>query len=327
MGKSRITILTTGGTIAASGADAAATTIYAIDPARNPVMDLIDMLRPTADVTLEPFCHVPSHDLTMRDVLALARRIEALQAGSGADGIVVTHGTDTLEETAFVLDLVLAPGSPVVLTGAARPSSALSADGPLNLLNAVRVAISPDAAGRGVLTCMSDRIGAARFIAKRHTSAPDAFRSDEQGFVGAVNGAEIDFFSRAGAREAPRFRLDSIGGDLPRVTIVYGHLGMDSRMIKLAIQDGASGIVVAATGNGSMPAAIKPALAQARDAGIPVVRASRVGSGAVSAAPVDTEYGTIPAGWLNPQKARLLLMLALGQGYDRDRTAADFRIV
>jgi L-asparaginase len=326
MGKSRITILTTGGTIAASGADAAATTIYSLDPARNPVMDLMDMLRPAADVTLEPFCHVPSHDLTMADVLALARRIEALQAGGAADGIVVTHGTDTLEETAFVLDLVLAPGGPVVLTGAARPSSALSADGPLNLLNAVRVATSPDAADRGVLTCMNDRIGAARFIAKRHTSAPDAFRSDEQGLVGAVNGAEVDFFSRAGARGAPRFRLDTIG-DLPRVTIIYGHLGMDSRMIELAIQDGASGIVVAATGNGSMPAAIKPALAQARHAGIPVVRASRVGSGAVSAGPADTEYGTIPAGWLNPQKARLLLMLALGQGRDRASIAADFRIV
>lgn len=190
--KPRISILTTGGTIAASGADATATTIYAIDPARNPVMDLMASLRPVADVTLERFCHVPSHDLDLETVLALARRIQALRDG-GVDGIVVTHGTDTLEETAFVLDLVLALDGPVVLTGAARPSSALSADGPLNLLNAVRVAAHPEAAAQGVVTCLNDRIGAARFIAKTHTSAPDAFRSNEQGFLGAVNGAEPTF--------------------------------------------------------------------------------------------------------------------------------------
>ncbi|MET0742274.1 MAG: asparaginase [Microvirga sp.] len=326
MSKRRISILTTGGTIAASGADATATTIYAIDPARNPVADLMASLGPVADVRLEPFCHTPSHDLALDTVLALARRVEALLAAGEADGIVVTHGTDTLEETAFVLDLVLAPAGPVILTGAARPSSALSADGPLNLLNAVRVAASPDAAGRGILTCLNDRIGAARFIAKVHTSAPDAFRANEQGYLGAVTGAEVSFFSPSPARRAAWFRLDAIGA-LPRVAIVYGHLGMDARMMELAIEDGASGIVVAATGNGSMPAAIKPALARAREAGLVVVRASRVGSGAVSTAPVDTEYGTLPAGWLNPQKARLLLMIALGQGADRDRVAAHFRAI
>jgi L-asparaginase len=324
MSKPRISILTTGGTIAASGADATATTIYTIDPLRNPVMDLMASLRPVADVSLEQFCHVPSHDLDLETVLALARRIQALREGGGTDGIVVTHGTDTLEETAFLLDLVLAPSGPVVLTGAARPSSALSADGPLNLLNAVQVAAHPEAAGQGVLTCLNDRIGAARFIAKAHTSAPDAFRSNEQGFLGAVNGAELTFFARGRARKEAPFRLDTIGV-LPRVAVIFGHLGMDARMMELAIQDGASGIVVAATGNGSMPAAIKPVLAQARDSGIVVVRASRVGSGAVSAAPVDAEYGTIPAGWLNPQKARLLLILALGQGAGPDRVAAHFR--
>ena len=324
MGAPRITILTTGGTIAASGSEAGATTIYRLDPSRNPVADLVPSLAAEADLRIEPFCHVPSHDLDLETVIRLARRIEELGSTGIADGIVVTHGTDTLEETAFFLDLVLAPSCPVVLTGATRPASALSADGPLNLLNAVRVAASPKAAGHGVLTCLNDRIGAARFMTKAHTSAPDAFRANEQGFLGAVTGSEISFFSTGRLGRVPQFSLNMIG-ELPRVEILYGHLSMNARMLELAVQDGAKGIVIAATGNGSMPAAIKPALTHARDAGIIVVRASRVGSGSVSAGPVDTECGTIPAGWLSPQKARLLLMLTLSQTNDRNRIAEYFR--
>lgn len=324
MGVPRITILTTGGTIAAFGSEAGATTIYRLDPSRNPVVDLMPSLTAEADVRIEPFCHVPSHDLNLETVIRLARQIEELRSTGMADGVVVTHGTDTLEETAFFLDLVLMPSHPVILTGAARPSSALSADGPLNLLNAVRVAASPKAAGHGVLTCLNDRIGAARSMTKAHTSAPDAFRANEQGFLGGVTGGEVSFFSTGCPGRTPQFRLAAIG-ELPRVEILYGHLGMNARMFELAVQDGAQGIVIAATGNGSMPAAIKPALAYARDAGIIVVRASRVGNGSVSAGPVDTECGTIPAGWLSPQKARLLLMLALSQTNDRNRVAEYFR--
>lgn len=320
----KITILTTGGTIAASGSNAGATTIYQLNASRNPVLDLTSLLTAEADVTLEPFCHVASHDLDLETVLRLARRIDELQCTGTADGVVVTHGTDTLEETAFVLDLVLSPAGPVVLTGAARPASALSADGPLNLLNAVRVAACPQAGGRGVLTCLNDRIGAARHITKVHTSAADAFRSNEQGFLGAITGSEVSFFAKGGASRMPRFSLNGLG-ELPHVEIVYAYLGMNARMVELAIEDGALGIVIAATGNGSIPAAVKPILAQACDAGITVIRASRVGSGFVSAGPVDTECGTLPAGWLNPQKARLLLILALSQTGDHSLIAEYFR--
>ena len=320
----KITVLTTGGTIAAVGTDVGATTIYRLDESRDPLLDLMASLAAEADVKLEQFCHVASHDLDLETVLRLARRIDELQSTGAADGIVVTHGTDTLEETAFVLSLVLSLAGPIVLTGAARPSSALSADGPLNLLNSIRVAASPQAAGRGVLTCMNDRIGAARHITKAHTSAADAFRSHEQGFLGAVTGSEVSFFAKVGASQGPQINLEAIG-ELPRVDIIYGHLGMDARMIEMAIQDGASGIVIAATGNGSMPAAVKPALTRARDAGIIVIRASRVGSGSVSAGPVDAECGTIPAGWFNPQKARLLLMLAMSRTGDRSCIAEYFR--
>lgn len=323
MSRPRIAILTMGGTIASIGATAAATTIYELDPARNPVLDAVPMLADAAEVTVETFAHLASHDVPVEMVLALARRIAAIRASGSTEGVVVTHGTDTLEETAYLLDLLLEPGAPVVVTGAARPASAISADGPLNLLNAVRVAASPSAAGQGVLVCMNDRIGAARFVSKMHTSAPDAFRAVEQGHLGAITGSEIAFFGHAASSDRPRFDPEQ-AADLPRVEIIACHLGMSPAFLDFAIADGAAGIVFAGTGNGSVPKALKPSLAKAREAGVIVVRSSRVGSGAVSVGKIDEEYGTLPAGSLSPQKARLLLMLALRETAERQTIARIF---
>lgn len=323
MSRPSITVLTMGGTIASIGASAVATTIYELDAARDPVTDFMPVLAEQAEVTLEPFAHLASHDIAVEMIFVLARRIAALRAKGLSQGIVVTHGTDTLEETAYLLDLLLEPGAPVVITGAARPSSALSADGPLNLLNAVRVAAAPAAAGRGVLVCMNDRIAAARFVTKTHTSATDAFKAIEQGYLGIITGSEITFFDHGAVADRPRFDRD-LPIELPRVEIIACHLGMSPSFLDFAIAEGAAGIVFAGTGNGSIPAALKPSLAKAREAGIIVVRSSRVGSGAVSAGKIDDEYATIPAGLLNPQKARLLLMLALRESADRDSVAAIF---
>lgn len=323
MSRPRIAILTMGGTIASIGATAAATTVYELDAERNPVLDAAPALTDAADITFEPIAHLASHDIAIETVIALARRIAAIRADGATDGVVVTHGTDTLEETAYLLDLLLAPGPPVVITGAARPASALSADGPLNLLNAVRVAAAPDAAGHGVLVCLNDRIAAARFVTKAHTSAPDAFRATEQGYLGAITGNEIAFFGTGVARDRPHFDPDR-RGELPRVEIIVCHLGMSAAFVDFAIGDGAAGIVFAGTGNGSIPAVLKPSLARAHGAGLVIVRSSRVGSGAVSAGKIDDEYATIPAGYLNPQKARLLLMLALRESADRDAVARIF---
>lgn len=317
-------ILTMGGTIASLGESATATTIYKLDPDRNPVLDAVSTLADIADVEAEAFAHLASHDIPLDMVVELACRILALRAEGRIDGVVITHGTDTMEETAYLLDLLLPPGAPVIVTGAMRPASALSADGPLNLFNAVRVAACAEAAGQGVLICLNDRIGAARSTAKTHTSAPDAFGAGEQGFVGAITGSEIAFFQPGSNASRPYF--DSAHeGDLPRVEILAAYLGMDESLFDVVIAAGAAGIVVAGTGNGSIPARAKPALARARDAGVIVVRSTRVGNGAVSAAVIDEEYGTIPAGFLSPQKARLLLMLALRETRDRAAIAAMFR--
>ncbi|MBL8701779.1 MAG: asparaginase [Alphaproteobacteria bacterium] len=324
MSKPRVAILTMGGTIASTGAAPDATTIYELDAARNPVQELLPILSGVADIVVEAFAHLASHDIPIATVLDLARRIAAIRARNEADGIVVTHGTDTLEETAYFLDLLLPAGAPVVVTGAARPASALSADGPLNLLNAVRVATSAEAADQGVLVCMNDRLSAARFVTKAHATATDAFGAAEQGHVGAVAGGEIAFFNRPRNGTRPRFDPHA-PGELPHVDIIHCHLGMSPALVDHAIADGAAGLVFASTGNGSIPAAVKPSLTTARAAGVVVVRSSRVGSGAVTSAKVDDEYGTIPAGSLNPQKARLLLMLALRETRDRDHIAAMFR--
>jgi len=321
--RQRIVVVMTGGTIAALGSSPAASTIYKLEADVNPLLQMLPALTEVADIETIAFAHVPSHDLSIDEVLALARQVAARRADGSCDGIVVAHGTDTLEETAYLLDLLLPAGAPVVLTGAARPTSALSADGPFNLLQAVRVAASPAAAGMGVLVCLNDRIACARSVTKAHTSATDAFRAPEEGFVGAVMGDEVRFYwgDRPGR---PHFAL-SDARPIPRVDIVYSSLGMSPRALAAAIEDGVAGIVIAATGNGSMAAVLKPELSRAREKGIAVVRASRVGSGFVTAAPVDEEFGTIPAGALNPQKARLLLMLALRETGDVARLAAFFR--
>ncbi len=316
----RIAILALGGTIASLGAGADATTVYKLDPDRNPVIEAAAGLAQIADVTTEAVAHLISIDIPVALVLQLSRRIAAIFAEDAADGVVVTQGTDTLEETAYLLDLTLPRGRPVVLTGAMRPASALSADGPLNLHNAVRLAAHPDAAGRGVLVCLNDRIGAARSIAKAHTSAPDAFQAVDAGFAGRITGGRIEFFAGP-PPQGPHFAPGTTD-EVPQVEIIHSHLGMSSAMLDAALDAGAAGIVIAGTGNGSVAEALKPGLIRAREAGVPVVRASRVAGGAVTGNTVDDDHGCFPAGSLSPQKARLLLMLALREIRDSETLAA-----
>jgi L-asparaginase len=319
----RVTILAMGGTIASFGASNAATTAYKLDPARNPVLEAASGLADLANVTAEVVAHLPSHDISVAQVLGLARRIADLFARDAADGVVVSHGTDTLEETAYLLDLMLPHGMPVVLTGAMRPASALSADGPLNLFNAVRLSAHPEAARRGVLVCLNDRIGAARSIAKTHTSALDAFQAADAGFVGRITGERLEFFGGP-LPAGPQFPPGD-SDEVPTVEIVVAHLGMTARALEAALDGGAAGVVIAGTGNGSVAEVLKPSLGRAREAGIPVVRASRVAGGMVSSNVVDKEFGCIPAGPLSPQKARLLLLMALRATRDIDRIAEIFR--
>ncbi|WGF89592.1 asparaginase [Marinivivus vitaminiproducens] len=310
MNRPRISVLATGGTIASAGASPTATTVYAIASGVEQLLAAVPAAADLATLSGEQIANVPSHELTSHDGLRLARRIRALQRSGQCDGVVVTHGTDTIEETAFLLDRVLPDGFPVVLTGAMRPASAVSADGPLNLINAIRIAALPQAAGRGVLVTLNERIGAARHVAKRHTTAVDAFDGGEAGWAGAIRGERVTFFAPPAVPAGPRFDLGTIEA-LADVVVLHGHQDMPAWMFDAAIERGVRGIVFAATGNGSMPGPVRAAAARCRARGVLVVRASRTGGGAVTPRPDDAEQGLIPAGGLNPQKARILLALAL----------------
>jgi L-asparaginase len=311
-GLPRIVLLGTGGTIASSAADAAQLHDYRVTVGIDAILAAVPQILQVADVRCEQLMNVESHEIDNAMLLTIARRIQALLDRADVNGVVVTHGTDTLEETAYFLNLVLDSAKPVVIVGAMRPATALSADGPLNLLNAFRLAVCPEAAGKGVLVMLNDRIGAARHVTKTHTTATNAFFAAEQGSLGEIAGGEVHFFNAPTRRHTvhSEFSLDDIE-ELPAVDIIFDHLGAGTHLYRAAIDAGAKGIVLAATGNGSLSPSAREGAEAARRHGVAFVRASRVGQGVVTDSADDTMLDTIAANSLNPQKARILLMLAL----------------
>jgi L-asparaginase len=317
-----IAVLATGGTIAGEAADAAKTVGYQAGVAGvDKLLAAVPSLASVGRIRAEQVASIDSKDMSDALWITLSQRVNALLAQDDVDGVVIAHGTDTLEETAYWLHLTVASAKPVVLTAAMRPSTALSADGPLNLLNAVTLAASPDAAGKGVLVAFANRIHGARDVTKTSTYAIDAFASPEVGVLGWVQDGRVEFqrlVTRAHTTESA-FRVDTLasgGGALPAVEIVVSHAGVSRVALDALVAAGARGIVVAGTGNGSIHATLQQALAEARAKGVAIVRASRVGSGHVmrnGAAP-DDALGFVSAGALNPYKARVLLKLALASG-------------
>ena len=315
MGKNRVLVLATGGTIAGRGASPSDLTGYRAGAiAVEALLAAVPEIRAVAAVRGEQLCNIDSKDMTDDIWRQLAARIHEVLVSDEADGLVITHGTDTMEETAFFLGATVKPEKPVVLTGAMRPATAENADGPQNLLDGARVAASPDAAGKGVLVVMHGEIHAAREVTKIHTTRLDAFASPDFGPLGRVgaNGVRLDRAPRPAALlpfspETP----------LPRVDILYGHEGDDGALAEAALRAGAKGIVYAGMGNGSIPEAAEKELAKAAAAGAVIVRASRSNGGAVvPAAPSRRAAGFIDGGALQPQKARVLLRLALAQTQD-----------
>ena len=321
-GLPRVHILATGGTIA--GAAQNATDLTGYRPGAIGIESLIASvpeLSGAAEVTGEQVCNINSDDITPAIWLDLAGRANRVLALPGVAGIVVTHGTDTLEETAYFLDLTITSDRPVVVTGAMRPATALSADGPLNLLNAVQLAGSREAKGKGVLVLLNGEINAARDTTKAGTQSTGAFRSPDFGPLGYMVDGKPQFYRLPVKNHTagPAFNVTGLSA-LPRVDIVSTYPGMDEAAIDAFVQAGTRGLVVTGMGNGEYPAAIGPALAQAADRGIPVIVASRTGSGVTTLH--DSRF--IAAGTLSPQKARVLLMLALTETQDRDRIAEIF---
>ena len=267
----------------------------------------------------EQIANIGSQDMNDEVWLKLARRVNELAAMSDVAGIVITHGTDTIEETAYFLNLVVKSAKPVVLTAAMRPSTALSADGPLNFYNAVAVAANKDAAGRGVLVVTNDWIQGAASLTKTSTTAVQTFMSPLRGLIGTVAYGEAEFYRGPVGKNttASDFSLDDVT-TLPRVDIVMAHENMDGVLIGAAAAAGASGIIVAGVGNGNMTETAINALTQLARKGVVVVRSTRVLTGRVgrNVEVKDDELNFVASLDLNPQKARVLLRLALTKTID-----------
>lgn len=312
--KRNIVILATGGTIAgaaASGTQAGyksgAVTIDAMIAA---VPGLGDM----ANIKGEQISNVGSQDMSFDIMLKVAKRINELMTKSDVDGVVITHGTDTMEETAYFLNLVVKGDKPVVMVGSMRPSTAVSADGPLNLYNAVGVAIDPHAAGRGVLVVMNDWIHAAHSLTKTSTTAIQTFMSPLRGVVGVATYGKNDFYSTPQWKHTTQSEFDVTGvNKLPRVDIIFACADMPADLIDASVTNGAKGIVIAGVGNGNMNKASLESAVNAVKKGVMVVRSSRVAMGNVgrNVEVNDDEAGFIASDELNPQKSRILLSLAL----------------
>ena len=307
----RVVVLATGGTIA-SRFDA---TIGALAPAATgaDLVRAVPGLDKIATVDVEQIANIGSYDMTPDIWRRLSNRANELLAMDGIAGVVVTHGTDTLEETAYFLDLTVTSAKPVVVVGAQRASSYFDSDGPRNLLNAVRVAVSPEAAGKGTLVVMNGQINAAREVTKTNTMEVETFKTLEFGALGVADLGAVRFYRAPLRRQIITL---SDGQRLGRVDIVSQYAGADGRVISLLLQQGGvDGLVIEGFGLGHVTAGTLEAIKEARRRGVAVVLSTRVPTGRVIplyARDVETQQlGCIRADNLSPQKARVLLMLAL----------------
>lgn len=324
-GLKHIVILATGGTIAGRAASALTMTGYKAGAlSAGELLGSVPGLNELAEITVEQLCNIDSRDMTDSIMLKIAGRVDKLLAEADVDGIVITHGTDTMEETAYFLQLAVKSDKPVVLTGAMRPATALSADGPLNLYNAVKTAADEGSRSFGVLIVMNDEIYSAESAVKFDSASVAAFAAPCGGPLGRIVGGRPHFFYRPpgpgglrgnfAAEMRAAFGRSAAGKEpaLPRVDIIYAHSGDDRLLIDAAVAAGAGGLVYAGSGMGSISQAAEAGLMDAGRQGIAVVRASRVSAGFVAAADAKwTRAGFLNSGRLNPQKARLLLQLVL----------------
>lgn len=319
----RVALIITGGTIDSVGADRLDLAWYIENNRRlddGELLGSVPELAGIAEVEEVPFRRLPSHALVDRDWLDLAELLHGIFERGGADGAVITHGTNTLEETAYFLNLVLKTDRPVVLVGSMRPASALGADGYLNLLNAVRVAADPDSRGHGVLAVMNEGIYGARDLTKTATYRVEAFQGRDLGPLGFADAdGRVRYYHRTVKPHTTGTEFDVTGLEsLPRVDVVVSHAGADGALIDAGVAAGARGIVCAATGAGRPTPAQDEAFERARQQGVTLCIGSRVGSGRVARSPKLRARGVVTADNLQPWKARVLLALALSVTEDTE---------
>lgn len=324
----KVYILATGGTIAGAGGSATKTQYSAGQVAIGTLLDAVPAIKDIADVEGEQVVNIGSQDMSDDVWLVLAKRVKELLSRGDVNGVVITHGTDTMEETAFFLSLTVKSDKPVVLVGAMRPSTAISADGPANLYNAVVTAASPASKNRGVLVCMNGKVYGAADVTKTNTTSVETFQSPNSGALGYIHNGEVFYYhapscgnectdyvhkaSLSNESRTPYFNVEGLYS-LPKVGIAYGYSNVQGDVVEMMIEKGYKGIVYAGVGNGNIHKNVFPLLEKAREDGIVVVRSSRVPTGATTLdAEVDDNKYRFVASWgLNPQKARILLMLAL----------------
>ena len=317
-----IAILATGGTIAGSADDAGSAARYRAGAV--PIDQLLAAsklgLERIANVRAEQVAQIDSKDLTFEVWEKLVERVRHWIDVERVDGVVITHGTDTLEETAMLLHLTQQGDTPIVITAAMRPSTSLSADGPLNLLNAVRLAANPASRGRGVLVALNQRVHAARDVQKGHTYAVEAFVSPDVGPVGFVLDTQVQFQRATERPDAADLLPMPSAGQWPWVEVLASYAQPDARLVDALVAAGVKGLVIAATGAGSIHVNLEAALNRASQQGVFVLRSTRTGAGIVP--PQPDAQGWASTGTLNPYKARVLLMLLIAAGRAQAETAS-----
>ena len=330
MSKPKVAFIGTGGTMSSLGIHPLELQDYGVHNNRlqaSGIVERFPTVNEIAEVIAVDFRNVPSTEIYFAEWQELAGICGRLAAEHpDLAGIVIGHGTATLEETAWFLNLVLKVPFPVVLIGAQRPASGLSTDAAINLVNGVRVAADPASRGRGVLTMLNDEIQAAREVTKSSNWRMQTFRTPDFGALGHADADRIAYYRRPERRHMPDTEFDIADlKALPRVDIIYAYPGSDGTAVRAFVAAGARGIVSAGFAPGSPPPADMEALKEAVKQGVTVVQSSRAGSGRIYRSKKLTEAGVLAADNLNPQKARILLALALTKTQDADEIMRMFR--
>ncbi len=317
----RIKVLATGGTIAGAQVTQADAGYKSGTFSVEDLIKAVPQMTNIAVLTGEQVANIGSQTMNHEVWLKLAARVNEALKSPDVDGVVITHGTDTMEETGYFLSLVVKSDKPVVLVGSMRPATAISADGPINLYNAVALAGNPEAKGRGPLVVLNDTIQYARETQKMHTTRMDTFASPNRGIAGMMNTGKAFFYSTNPVRHTTKSEFsiaDLTVANLPRVEVVYSYANLGGELIDTLVAQGVKGIVLAGVGDGNSTDAALAALEKAAKQGVAVVRCSRTGAGVVdrNVEVNDDKLGFIAGMELNPQKARILLMLGLTRTQD-----------
>ena len=326
--KPLVYILATGGTIAGEGKSETSSGYTSGVESVDAIIKSAPEVQQLAEIKGEQVVNIPSQDMSPTEWLIIANRVNELLAKADVTGVVITHGTDTMEETAYFLNLVVKSNKPVVLVGSMRPATKLSADGPMNVYQGVAVAVHKESVGKGVMIVMDDKICSADDALKTMTTALETFKCPNYGFLGYVYNSKPIFTRHSLVRHTTNSEFDlNHVTELPDVKIVYGYAGIDSLFVTTAVNDGVDGIVYAGVGNGNPNSSNLKALAEAVKKGVPVVRAARTPFGPTTQFDeVDDPKWGFSASWFKtPEKARILLMFALTKTKDYKEIQRIFR--